>query len=509
MAVVEQTPPHDTPAPGDSGSTDFRVAVIGTGFSGLGMAVRLKQEGIEDFVVFERADDVGGTWRDNTYPGAACDVPSHLYSFSFAPNPDWSRTFSHQPEILDYLRGCAVRYDVLPHIRFRHGVTDAAWDEQNGRWQLATTGGTFTARVLVAGVGPLSEPKIPDIPGIESFEGPAFHSAQWDHDADLRGKRVAMIGTGASTIQVLPEIQPEVEKVHLFQRTPPWIMPHPDRELSRREKRIYKRLPALQLAMRAGIYWARETFVIPFIHKRLAKVPERIARRHMAKQVPDRELRRKLTPNYTIGCKRILISNDYFPAVSKPNVDVVTDGIREIRPHSIVTTDGTERDTDAIVFGTGFRVTDMPAAEFIRGTGGASLAETWKGSMQAYLGTSIAGFPNLFMLVGPNTGLGHNSMVFMIESQLNYVLDALKTMEQRGIATVDVRRDVQERYNEEIQDGLEDTVWSTGGCASWYLDDTGRNTTLWPGGTWRFRSRTRRFDPAAYSVQERAAVARA
>jgi cation diffusion facilitator CzcD-associated flavoprotein CzcO len=316
-----------------------------------------------------------------------------------------------------------------------------------------------------------------------------------------------VIGTGASTIQVVPEIQPEVQKLHLFQRTPPWIMPHPDRKLSERERKIYRRLPLAQRAMRGAIYWARETFVLPFMHKRLARVPETMARRHLASQVKDPELRRKLTPSYTIGCKRILISNEYYPALSEPNVELETDGIREVRERSIVTADGREIEVDVIVFGTGFHVTDMPAAEYIRGRSGESLAEVWKGSMQAYLGTSIAGFPNLFMIVGPNTGLGHNSMVFMIESQLAYVLDALRTMERSGLASVDVRQDVQDAYNEELQDGLSETVWAAGGCASWYLDASGRNTTLWPGGTWRFRTRTRRFDPACYTVRSGAVVA--
>jgi cation diffusion facilitator CzcD-associated flavoprotein CzcO len=493
------------PAP-DGSHTDFRVAIVGTGFSGLGAAIRLKQEGIDDFVVFERAGEVGGTWRDNTYPGVACDVPSHLYSFSFAPNPDWSRTFSPGAEIEDYLRRCAAHFDVLPHIRFRHEVTAAAWDDGLARWRVETSAGSFTAQVLISGTGPLSEPSIPRIPGLESFEGNAFHTARWDHDQDLRGRRVAVIGTGASTIQVVPQIQPEVERLHLFQRTPPWIMPHPDRALSEREHGIYRRFPLVQRAMRAAVYWARETFVLPFLHKRLARLPETVARRHIASQVPDRELRRKLTPSYTIGCKRILISNDYYPAVAEPNVELETAGIREIRPRSIVTVDGREIEVDVIVFGTGFRVTDMPAAEVIRGRDGKSLAEVWNGSMQAYLGTSIAGFPNLFMVVGPNTGLGHNSMVFMIESQLAYVLDALRTMEARRLSSVDVRPEVQEAYNEELQEGLRDTVWSTGGCASWYLDDTGRNTTLWPGGTWRFRTRTRRFDPSRYTLRSRDAV---
>ncbi|MEA2438040.1 MAG: hypothetical protein QOF65_2596, partial [Thermoleophilaceae bacterium] len=360
MSTVEQAPPSTDRATDEPGARHFRVAIVGTGFSGLGMAIRLKQEGIEDFVLFERADDVGGTWRDNTYPGAACDVPSHLYSFSFAPNPGWSRTFSPQPEIQDYLRRCAGHFDVIPHVKFRHAVTGAHWDEDGQRWEIETSQGRFTAQVLVAGMGGLSEPKIPDIPGLDSFEGAAFHTAQWDHDVDLRGRRVAVIGTGASAIQVVPRLQPEADKLHLFQRTPAWIMPHPDRPISDRERTVYKRLPLAQRVMRAAVYWARETFVIPFVKPRLSSLPERQARKHLALQVPDRELRRKLTPDYKIGCKRILISNDYYRAVSQPNVELVTDGIREIRPHSIVAGDGSEREVDVIVFGTGFRVNDMP-----------------------------------------------------------------------------------------------------------------------------------------------------
>src|SRR3954454_7883373 len=454
MAVVEQDP--QTEASG--AKTHFRVAIVCSGFAGLGMAIRLKQEGEDDFVVFERAGDVGGTWRDNTYPGCQCDVPSHLYSFSFAPNPDWSRTFSKQPEIQDYLRRCAGHFDVLPHVRFHHAVEDARWDEGRQVWEIETSAGRFTAQVLVAGMGGLSEPKIPNIAGLDRFDGPAFHTAQWDHEADLRGKRVAVIGTGASSIQVVPHIQPEVEQLHLFQRTPAWIMPHPDRPLSEREHTLYRRFPLLQRAMRGAIYWARETFVIPFVKPRLARFPETQARKFIAKQVKDPELRRKLTPDYTIGCKRILISNDFYPAVAKPNVSVETGGIREVRERSIVTADGRELDVDVIIFGTGFHVTDMPAARRVRGRDGRTLSETWAGSMQAYLGTSIAGFPNLFMLVGPNTGLGHNSIVFMIESQVEYVLGALRTMGRRAVASVDVRHEVQDSYNAGLQEQLEGTV---------------------------------------------------
>jgi len=479
----------------------FRVAIIGSGFAGLGMAIRLKQSGREDFVILERAGDVGGTWRENTYPGCQCDVPSHLYSFSFAPNPNWSRTFSTQPEIWEYLRGCAERYGITPHIRFGHDVREAAWDEERGLWSVATSAGTFTAEVLIAGVGGLSEPSSPAIPGLESFEGAAFHTAQWNHEHDLTGKRVAVIGTGASAIQVVPKIQPKVARLHVFQRTPPWVMPHSDRPVSRGEKRLYRRFPKAQLAMRAAIYWARETFVLPFMHPRLTPVPERVSRRHLEKQVADPELRRKLTPKYKFGCKRVLPSNEYYPALTQPNVELVTDGIGEVRASSIVTEDGTEREVDIIVLGTGFRVLDMPVAGKVRGREGKTLDDLWRGSPEAHVGATISGFPNFFMLTGPNTGLGHNSIVFMIESQVAYVLDCLETMERQGIAAVEVRLEAQAAFNREIQKRLAGAVWSTGGCASWYLDKSGKNSTLWPGSTWTYRQRVRRFDLADYSVR--------
>ena len=478
-----------------------RIAIIGTGFAGLGMAIRLKQEGIDDFVVLEKADDVGGTWRENTYPGVQCDVPSHLYSFSFAPNPNWSRTFPLGDEIWDYLRECAVRYGVMPHIRFGEEVRSAEWDDEHQRWRIETADDTITAQVLVAGTGPLHEPSIPAVPGLDRFEGKTFHSAEWDHDHDLTGERVAVVGTGASAIQFVPRIQPKVSRMHVFQRTAPWIMPHPDRALSPLEHRIYRALPRAQLAMRAAVYWARETFVLGFMDRRFAKLPERVALKHLRDQVPDPELRRQLTPDYTIGCKRVLLSNDYFPVLMQPNVELVTDRIAEVRASSVVTTGGSEREVDTIIFGTGFRVTDPPSADLVRGRDGRTLAETWQGSMKAHLGTTIAGFPNLFFLVGPNTGLGHNSIVFMIESQLNYVLDALRTMDARGAGSIDVRPDAQARYNAAIQKRLRNTVWNTGGCASWYLDHTGRNTTLWPGFTWPFRRLLRRFDADHYELR--------
>jgi len=494
------SPPGEDALPGH-----VHVAIVGTGFAGLGMAIRMKQEGMNDFVLLERAEEVGGTWRDNTYPGCQCDIPSNLYSFSFAQNPDWSRTFPVQPELWEYLRRCARDYDVMGHIRFRAEALNATWDADEQLWRIETARGKLTADVVITGMGGLSEPSIPNVPGLDSFEGPAFHSAEWDHDLDLKGKRVAVVGTGASAIQFVPKIQPEVEKLHLFQRTPPWIVPHNDRPVREVEKRVYRRFPAVQNAVRFAIYWARELLVPGFAwDKRFLKVPEAIARRHLKDQVEDLELRRKLTPNYAIGCKRIIISNDYYPALAEPNVEVLTGGVTEVRPHSVVSGDGEEREVDAIIFGTGFLVTDMPVAARVRGRDGKLLNELWRGSPQAYLGSTIAGFPNFFMITGPNTGLGHNSMVYMIESHIQYVLDALRTMDRQGIDVVEVRSGVQERYNAAIQRHMKRTVWTTGGCASWYIDANGRNTTLWPGFTWRFRQLTRRFDVAAYNAAARA-----
>ena len=481
-------------------SSHHRIAIIGTGFAGLGMAIRLKEEGIHDFVVLERAEDVGGTWRANTYPGCACDVPSHLYSFSFALNPDWSRTYSPQPEIWDYLRDCSRRFGVEPHIRYRHDVAGAAWDEDEQVWRLDTSQGPLTAQVLIAGMGPLAEPSFPDIPGLDSFEGSAFHSAEWDHDHDLTGERVAVIGTGASAIQLVPQIQPKVSSLKVFQRTPPWVMPHSDRPITSFERRLYRLFPPAQRLVRSLVYWGRELLVPGFVKdQRLMKVPELLARRHLQKQVPDPDLRAKVTPDYMIGCKRILPSNKWYPALMQPNVELVTGGIREVKAHSIVAADGSEHEVDTIVFGTGFHVTDMPIGQKVRGRGGRLLDDAWKGSPQAYLGATIAGFPNLFTLIGPNTGLGHNSMVFMIESQLGYVLGALRHMERNGLAAIDVRREAQDAYNAEIQARMPGTVWMSG-CASWYIDENGRNTTIWPDFTWKFRRRTAAFDPAQYEV---------
>jgi cation diffusion facilitator CzcD-associated flavoprotein CzcO len=483
-----------------------RIAIVGTGFAGLGMAARLKREGIDDFVVLERNEDVGGTWWDNSYPGCQCDVPSHLYSFSFAPNPSWSRTYSLQPEIRDYLRDCAERFGLMPHIRFGCELTSASWDDEDGLWRLETSDGELTVQILVAGVGPLSEPALPDVPGIEHFQGKMFHSARWDHEHDLTGERVGVIGTGASAIQFVPRIQPRVGRMHVFQRTPPWVLPHTDRPVTRVERRLYRSFPRLQRLVRLGIYASREWVVLGLAYRRwMMKLPERLARRHLRRQVGDPELRSKLTPDYTIGCKRILLSNDWYPALSKPNVDVVTEGVREVRESSVVTESGDEIELDTLIMGTGFRVTDFPAADNLRGREGRSLNEVWQGSPQAYLGTSIAGFPNLFMLLGPNTGLGHTSVVFMIEAQIAHVVRCLRTMEARDVQAVEVRPEVQRAFNDQLQQQLEGTVWNAGGCQSWYMDRNGRNTTIWPRFTWQFLRQARDFDPEEYTFRPRVA----
>jgi cation diffusion facilitator CzcD-associated flavoprotein CzcO len=480
-----------------------RIAIVGAGFSGLGAAIRLKQAGIEDFVVLERGEDVGGTWNFNTYPGCQCDIPSHLYSFSFAPNPNWSRTYSKQPEIREYLRGISREHGVDPHVRLDVTVTDASWDEAAELWRIQTSGGELSAEVLVAGAGPLSEPKLPRIPGMETFQGAMFHSAQWDHEHSLRGERVAVVGTGASSIQFVPHIQRETQKLHLFQRTPPWVVRHSDRKTSRLERWLYRTFPPAQRLVRATVYWTRELFVPWLMHPRAGSLPERVAERHLHRQIEDPDLRAELRPDYRIGCKRILISNDYYPALTQPNVEVVTQGISEIRPHAIVTSDGKQREVDAIVLGTGFHVTDMPVAEWIHGRGGKQLADVWQDSAEAYLGATVAGFPNLFMLVGPNTGLGHNSLVFMIESQLEYLMQCLRFSEKSGMDVWEVRENVQRAFNEGLQQNLKGSVWTSGGCASWYVDANGRNTTIWPGFTWRYRQRLRKFTPADYRLRAR------
>jgi cation diffusion facilitator CzcD-associated flavoprotein CzcO len=485
----------------------FKVVIVGTGFSGLGQAIQLEKAGIRDYVILEKATEVGGTWRDNSYPGCACDVQSHMYSFSYEQNPDWSRSFSPQPEIFDYLKGVADKYRLREKIRFGVELTGAHWDERERRWTATTKDGReFVAQFLVSGVGGLHIPQVPELPGIGKFQGQTWHSAQWNHEYDLRGKRVAVVGTGASAVQFVPKIAPDVAELTLFQRTPPWIMPKPDHAMPEWARTLFRRVPGAQRVYRNALYWLLEARAIGFNgHPGVMKAGELIAKRNITKGIKDRALRKKVTPDYTMGCKRVLISNDYYPALDRPNVDVNTSGIKEVKAHSIVDSAGVEHEVDAIVYGTGFKVTDALEYLDITGVDGRNLAKEWAAEgMRTHKGITVSGFPNLFFLLGPNTALGHNSVVFMIESQSRYVVDAIKLADSRGAAAVDVRPGVQDEFQREIQDKLVKGVWTQGGCKSWYLDAKGVNRTIWPGFTWRYWLQTRKVDPADYELSGRA-----
>jgi cation diffusion facilitator CzcD-associated flavoprotein CzcO len=480
-----------------------RVAVVGSGFSGIGTAIALRRAGIEDFVVLERAGSLGGTWRDNTYPGAACDVPSHLYSFSFAPKPDWSHVYARQPEIRAYLEQVAAEHGVLPHLYCDTDVLAGRWDDDALVWRLETDRGPLTAEVLFSGCGGLVEPRLPEVPGIADFQGPSFHSARWDASVDLGGKRVAVVGTGASAAQFVPELQRTAARVVVFQRTPPWVIPRADRAYTDREKSRFRRLPALQRLNRTGQYWSREARLRAFLgNGRPRTVFEQQSRRFLERQVPDAELRARLTPDYAIGCKRVIVSDDYLPALTRPNVAVVASPVAEVRAHSVVDADGTEHEVDAIVYGTGFRVMDLPLASRLVGREGRRLAEEWAhGGARAHRGTTVAGFPNLFLLLGPNTVLGHTSVVIMIEAQIRYALAALDAMARSGAGALEVRRPAQDAYDARLQAALTDTVWNAGGCRSWYRDEHGRNFTLWPTHTFTFLRQVRHFDAASYDLR--------
>jgi cation diffusion facilitator CzcD-associated flavoprotein CzcO len=488
--------------------TETDVAIVGAGFGGLGMAIRLEQEGFGDYVVLERGGDVGGTWWANTYPGAQCDIPSNLYSFSFAPKTDWARSYPMQAQIQGYLHECAERFGVLARTRLNCELLDARWSGERQRWEIETSGGSLSARVLVAATGLLSEPCVPDLPGLARFGGTSFHTANWNHGHDLPGRRVAVIGTGATAIQVVPRIREQVERLFVVQRTPPWVIPHTDRAVGERRQRLYARAPWLQRMSRASIWTMRETLVLGMGYEpRLLNGMEAYAKLHLRMQVHDLELRRRLTPDYSLGCKRVLLSSEWYPALTAPNVELVDQGLAEVREGSIVTRDGREHELDTLIFATGFTPSDPPIARRLRGRSGDTLSETWDGSPQAYLGTSVAGFPNLFLFYGPNSNLGHSSIVYMLESQMNYALGALRVMRARAAGALEVRLEPQVAYNAEMQRRLAHSVWNSG-CGSWYLDRHGRNSIQWPGFTFEFRRRTRRFDSEAYRFTPRLPAAK-
>jgi cation diffusion facilitator CzcD-associated flavoprotein CzcO len=481
-------------------ASPLAIAIIGAGFSGLGMAIRLRQAGIENFALFEKAEDVGGTWRDNTYPGCACDVPSNLYSYSFAPKSDWSHTYARQPEIFSYLKECAAHYGLAPHLCFRKKLVSARYHDTDQRWELAFADGSRVhAQTVVSGMGGLHLPAIPDLPGLARFKGRAFHSAQWEHDFALRGKRVAVVGTGASAIQFIPKIAAKVASLTLFQRTAAWVLPRADRKISQAMKALNKALPISQKISRALQYSAHESRAVGFnLSPALLRGTQLLAKAFINKQIRSPELRSKLTPDYTMGCKRVLISNDYYRSLNRSNVDVVTSGIREVTATGVTDRDGVHYEVDVIIFATGFRVQDFIERDTFVGKHGLDILDSWPKGPEAYLGIAVAGFPNLFLLMGPNTGLGHNSMVYMIESQIQYVLTAITTMRKRRLGSLEVKGDIQEDFNRALRKKLKQTVWTKGGCLSWYVNEHGRNTTIWPDFTFRYRRRTKRLDVSEY-----------
>lgn len=476
--------------------------IIGSGFAGLGMAIRLSRDGISDYLVLERGHDVGGTWRDNVYPGAACDVPSQLYSYSFAPNRGWTRSYSRQPEIQAYLADVSRRFKVLDKHIFGCEVLAAQWDNATARWELDTSRGKFSARILIPAIGALCEPAFPAIEGIESFAGTVLHTARWPRDVEQAGLRVALIGTGASGVQVAPAIADAVARLDIYQRTAPWILPRLERRYSLAERLALRYLPGWREMARAVIYLLRESQAAALVHRpALLRPVEALARAQLRLQIRDRDVRRRATPDFAIGCKRILVSNDYYRILNRHHVRLVTEPIARIVPEGIVTEDGTLRPVDAIIVATGFHVTDSPTYTRITGRDGRTLAQVFDQiGRECYKGTAFANFPNMFFLVGPNTGLGHTSMVLMIEAQLNYIADAVATIRRRGLRTVEVREFVQQAYSRMLKSKLSGSIWNTGGCASWYIDKHGDNTTLWPGFTFEFRRITKEFDIEAYQV---------
>ncbi|MBS9534799.1 NAD(P)/FAD-dependent oxidoreductase [Mycobacterium sp. M1] len=479
-----------------------KVVVIGAGFSGLCAAIQLKARGIEDFVVIEREPDVGGTWQINNYPGAQCDVPSIVYSFSFAPNPAWTRLFPLQQELQDYLRDCVDRFGVRRFIRFGREVLDCRWDEQAQRWSVRTDSGVITAQFVIGAYGPLSAPSVPDFPGLGDFTGAVFHTSRWDHTRDLTGRRVAVIGTGASAVQVIPHVQRQAGSLTVFQRTPSWVLPHPDRSVGPLLRGAWEQVPGALQASRQAMKAMFEALVPGFARApRLLFGFRRAGLRHLKRAVPDPQLRAKLTPAYTFGCKRPTFSNTYYPALSAPNVDVVTEPIERVTADGVITAGGTRHEVDTIIMGTGFKVADNPFTARIIGRDGRSLADRWGDSdMQAYLGISVHGLPNLFLTLGPNSA-PYNSLVITIEAQIRYIVDLMVQVIESGLGSVEVRSEVQDAFNDALDRRLAASVWATGGCDSYYIGNTGRIVAWWPGSAAGYYRRTRHADLADYRVR--------
>lgn len=466
---------------------DTSVAILGAGFGGLCMAITLLEAGLDDFMMFEKAESMGGTWRDNTYPGCACDVPSHLYSYSFAQHSGWSRRFASQAEILAYIRDVAGRHGLDDRIRYNTSITSAEWIDSERHWRLSTKDGRrFTARAVVSAVGGLHLPSYPRISGSDLFQGHAFHTARWRHDVDLAGKRVAVIGAGASAVQVVPEIAPHVSKLYVFQRTPQWVMPRRDRPYSSLERLAYRYIPGLLRSSRALHFWKAEATALGLVvQPKWMHEGEKRAQAFLKRSISDPALRRKLKPKYRMGCKRVLLSDTYYPALSQPHVELVTTRIERMTHDGIVTADDTTRHVDVIVYATGFRPFDPSAEITIRGRDGRLLSDEWQDGPQAFRGVAVTGFPNYFLIMGPNSGLGHNSILFMIECQVRYIRDCLSWLDSGKTDAVEVRPDVQNDFTRRLDEAHRRTVWKNerqkDGCSSWYVHSSGRNTAIWPG----------------------------
>lgn len=478
------------------------VLVVGAGFAGLAAVAKiLADDPSADVTVIERALEVGGTWRDNTYPGCACDVPTSLYSFSFAPSPKWSHTFARQPELFDYLQSVVERLNLRDRIVTDCELLSADWSDTDQRWTVQTSKGAASVRVLVAATGALSTPKIPDVPGIDTFQGTVFHSATWNHEHDLTGERVAVIGTGASAVQFVPEIVDKAQRLTVFQRTPAWVIPRLDRTIGRVERTLYEKVPAAHRAVRGIIYGYREAYVTVLADNPwMLPAVKAFAKANLKRQVKNPTKRAALTPDYAPGCKRLLLSNDWLRTLDRQDVDLVTSGLTSVTENGVVDASGRNYEVDTIIFATGFTPTEPPVSHLLRGSDGRTLAERWGGSPQAHLGTTVAGFPNLFLMYGPNTNLGHSSIVYMLESQANYVVSALSEMRDHHATAVEVSESAQQQHNSWVDSSLDGTVWNAGGCSSWYLDANGRNSTMWPTYTFRFRNKTRTFDTSNYRL---------
>jgi len=483
--------------------------IIGAGFAGIGAAIRLTRAGIDDIVILERADRVGGTWRDNTYPGAACDIPSLLYSYSWLQKPDWSRGYSGSAEILSYIDAVVEEYRLERFLRFNVDVTGLSFDAARGVWTASTASGEqYEARTVVAASGPLSNASLPAIRGLDTYAGHKIHSAHWDHGYDMAGKRVAVIGTGASAVQIIPELVKQAAAVKVFQRTPGWVLPRPDYRTPAAARALFKAVPATQHAARTGLFWGHEVMATGLVwNSPVTRVVERVALAHLHRQVRDPWLRRQLTPDFRAGCKRMLMSSDYYPALQQPNCKLIGWPIATLSPAGIRTSEGIEHQVDCIVFATGYDICKAGTPFPIIGADGQSLAAEWARGAQAYKSVSVHGYPNLFFTFGPNSGPGHNSALVYLQGQLDYAVQGIKTVLDNDLRELDVRSDVQRRYNERIQKRLTRTTWNSG-CASWYLTDDGYNATMYPGFATQYLRQLARLKLADYDAIPLAASAK-